>query len=60
MKFNLEFVLGIAYIVFMLGTTVQFIGQPTSCSTFSWTTVPSMFGAIATPFVLGYLAGRNP
>ena len=59
-SFNTEFVIGIAYIAFMVGMTLMSVGEMSGPSEpYPWY-LPIMMGFVCGfPFLLGYLAGKN-
>lgn len=60
MRFNIEFVLGIAYIAGMVGIAWAHVGELSGPSEpFSWWLPIGMLTLCGFPFVLGYLAGRD-
>lgn len=60
MRFNKEFILGIAYIAIMVGITIGQVGEmPGEPEPYSWW-LPIGIGFICgVPFWLGYLAGKS-
>ena len=52
MKFKFEFIAGVAYIFFITGLAVTH--EPAE-----WWFTFLIFSALATPFILGYIAGRG-
>lgn len=59
MKFNIEFLIGVAWIFFMTGFAFESIGKLPTCNPFEWHIPIVVFVALASPFILGYLAGRE-
>lgn len=60
MKFNLQFILGIAYITIMIGLAWGNVGQMSGPpKPYPWWLPFSMLAICGVPFILGYLAGKN-
>jgi len=60
MKFNIEFVLGIALICFLTGLVIPFVGKvlPVTEPCSWWLPIQVLF-ILAFPFFLGYSAGKR-
>jgi len=60
MKFNFEFVFGVAYVFCWVGVGIALIGQSSGPPTLFTFTAPIKIGLmVAFPFLLGYLAGTK-
>ena len=60
MKFNIEFVIGVAYIVFMVGFSMALIGEMTSGpALITWKVPLRMLLFVGAPFFFGYCAGKR-
>jgi len=61
MKFSIDFVVGVAYIAFVLGSSVMMVGtMPTPrTAPYEWYTPIQITLIVAMPFVLGFMSGRK-
>jgi hypothetical protein len=59
-RFNIWFVLGIAYIIGMTAWALGNVGKMSGPSEpFTWGLPISMLGILVVPFLLGWLAGKD-
>ena len=60
MKFNYEFVSGVAYIASITGLAMGHVGQMSgTAAVYPWWLPIVVCFTILTPFILGYRAGKN-
>ena len=59
MKINLSFVIGIAYITFILGASINSIGQQYEGGTYEWHLPLKILAVLGACFVAGFSAGRG-